>query len=284
MLLQAYDFAHLYRDAGRRAPDGRRRPVGQHHGRPRADPARSRAATRTADDPAHGLAYKLLLRRSGTKFGKTRGGDRSGSTRRGPRRTRSTSTGSNTDDRDVGHVPALVHRADRATRSRRSSRGRGAPEAPAAQRALARDITARTHGEAAAAGRAPIRGVFAGACRSRTRRSSPRSSTSDRRVHVRRRRRSRPGRAVLLAEAGRVRVAGEARRMIAGGGVTINGDARRPIAERRRPGADRRASGSRSASASGPTRDRPPGRRRERVSRMRPVSRQACVALAQRRR
>ena len=40
MLLQAADFLHLYRDARGRAPDRRCRPVGQHHGRPRADPAR----------------------------------------------------------------------------------------------------------------------------------------------------------------------------------------------------------------------------------------------------
>ncbi len=42
MLLQAYDFAHLHRDDGRRAPDGWRRPVGQHHGRAGADPADER--------------------------------------------------------------------------------------------------------------------------------------------------------------------------------------------------------------------------------------------------
>ena len=42
MLLQAYDFAHLHRVDGRRAADGRRGPVGQHHGRPGADPAARR--------------------------------------------------------------------------------------------------------------------------------------------------------------------------------------------------------------------------------------------------
>ena len=42
MLLQAYDFLHLHRTLRGRAPDGRRRPVGQHHGRSRAHPAHER--------------------------------------------------------------------------------------------------------------------------------------------------------------------------------------------------------------------------------------------------
>ena len=37
MLIQAYDFWHLFRAEQLRAADGRQRPVGQHHGGDRAD-------------------------------------------------------------------------------------------------------------------------------------------------------------------------------------------------------------------------------------------------------
>ena len=62
------------------------------------------------------------------------------------------------------HVPALVHRVPARARSRRSRpRRRARPEARAAQRALALDITARTHGaEAADAGDRRFRGDVRG--------------------------------------------------------------------------------------------------------------------------
>ena len=75
MLLQSYDFAHLHRTLRGRAPDGWRGPVGQHHRRSRAHPADERPGSAADADPAHGLAYKLLLTPSGTKFGKSEIGD-----------------------------------------------------------------------------------------------------------------------------------------------------------------------------------------------------------------
>ena len=48
MTLQSADFLQLYRDARRRDADGRRRPVGQHHRRPRADPAGRRTRGRAS--------------------------------------------------------------------------------------------------------------------------------------------------------------------------------------------------------------------------------------------
>ena len=145
-------------DDGRRAPDGRRRPVGQHHRRARADPPDRAAAEDAAEaDPAHGLAYKLLLSPSGTKFGKSESGD-VGLARPGAhlavrvlpvlaqhRRSRR---------RDL---PALVHRAvarrDRGARGRGGARARGAGGAAGA-RARHHGPDARRRGRAAR--RSPI--------------------------------------------------------------------------------------------------------------------------------
>ena len=151
----------------------------------------------------------------------------------------------NTDDRDVGTYLRWFTAArpgrDRGARGRAA----GAPEARAAQRALARDITARTHGEAAAAQAiARLARRCSRASRSRTRRVLRVALRRDRRVHVRPDAGCAAGRAVLLAEPALFASTGEARRMIAGG---RRDDQRRrgsTDAERRRPGADRRASGS----------------------------------------
>ena len=78
-------------------------------------------------EPAHGIAYKLLLSPSGAKFGKSEGGE---SVWLDPARTSPYAFYQywlNADDRDVGHVPALVHRCSSATRSRRSTRRSSPP-------------------------------------------------------------------------------------------------------------------------------------------------------------
>ncbi len=195
-------------DDGRRAADGRRRPVGQHHGRPRAHPADGRGRRGRHEQPAHGLAYKLLLSPSGTKFGKSEAGD---SVWLDPARTSPYAFYQywlNTDDRDVGtYLRWFTEFAARARsrRSRPSSRAR--PEARAAQRALALDITARTHGDGRrGSGRSPT-----------PRRCSRARPIADpavlrvalrvgRRVHVRRRRALARASRSLLADAGRLRV------------------------------------------------------------------------------
>ena len=141
MLLQAYDFAHLHRTHGRRAADGRRRPVGQHHGRPGAHPPDRAGVDEAADEqPAHGLAYKLLLSPSGTKFGKS-GGRRVGlaGRRRGRRRIAFYQYWLNTDDRDVGTYlrwfTELPRERDRGARrgGRGPARGARGPAGPRAR-------------------------------------------------------------------------------------------------------------------------------------------------------
>ena len=142
-------------DARRRAADGRRRPVGQHHGRSRADPpdgddARRRGRRRgprprpRVHAPARPSAARSSARR--------RRGRPSGSTPSGRRRTRSTSTGwASPTTRWAGCCGSS--RCSSGRRSRRwSASRRRRPELRAAQRALALEVTARVHGDAAAPG------------------------------------------------------------------------------------------------------------------------------------
>ena len=106
------------------------------------------------ESPAHGIAYKLLLSPSGAKFGKSEGGD---SVWLDPARTTPYAFYQywvQADDRDVGHVPALVHRARRGSEIEALDAEVVAhPEQRAAQRELALDVTTRVHGEAEAAAR-----------------------------------------------------------------------------------------------------------------------------------
>jgi tyrosyl-tRNA synthetase len=168
MLIQATDFEHLHRTMGVELQMGGadqwgnitagleliRRRAGEGSGEAESGIGAEAAADAPADEGgghAHGLAYKLLLSPSGTKFGKTEGGD---SVWLDADRTSPYAFYQywlNVDDRDAGtylrwftllsrdEIEALE--ADLATR----------PEGRAAQRALARDVTERTHGAEAVA-------------------------------------------------------------------------------------------------------------------------------------
>ena len=197
--------------------------MGQHHGRPRADPADERGRGEDADgEPAHGLAYKLLLSPSGTKFGKSEAGD---SVWLDPARTTPYAFYQywlNTDDRDVGHVPALVHELPReeieALEAEVARRARGARRRSGRWRATSRPgPTARRRPRTAIA---RLGGdVLGGADRGPGRRCAslfastggftfdPASAGAGRGGAAR----PRPG--VFASH-------GEARRLIAGGGVT----------------------------------------------------------------
>ena len=216
-----YDFAHLYRTHGRRAPDGRRRPVGQHHGRPRADPADRAAATPRSEPGPRPRATSCCSSPSGTKFGKSEGGE---SVWLDPARTSPYAfyqywlQHRRPRRRDV---PALVHASSRASEIEAlEAEVVARPEARAAQRrARARHHGAGPRGRGRARGRAPIRGsVHAG----------PASLSVEDLVAMRDQVSpfdGRPGRGARCRgpRVGRGRRAcaskGEARRMIAGGGV-----------------------------------------------------------------
>jgi len=116
-----------------------------------ADRVPDEPVDRGPDEPAHGLAYKLLLSPSGTKFGKTEGGD---SVWLDAERTSPFAFYQywlNADDRDVGTYLRWFTLLSREEIEGLEAEGRARPEARAPQRALARDVTERTHGAAAAA-------------------------------------------------------------------------------------------------------------------------------------
>ena len=221
MLLQARDFEHLHRTLGVELQMG----GADQWGNITAGLELIRRTSGAAEDtePAHGLAYKLLLSPSGTKFGKSEGGE---SVWLDPARTSPYAFYQywlNTDDRDVGTYLRWFTEFDRAAIEALESQAAAAPEGRPAQRALARDITIRTHGEAAAARAiADSEAKFASgpvtdpaALRSLFESSGGFTFTA---------RTLAEGAAVLLAEAGVFASRGEARRLIVGVGVTINGE------------------------------------------------------------
>ena len=130
MLLQAYDFAHLHRTMGVELQMG----GADQWGNITAGLElirRTNAAEGSSDDqePAHGLAYKLLLSPSGTKFGKSETGE---SVWLDPARTSPYAFYQywlNTDDRDVGTYlrwfTEFPQERDRGARERGRARARG---------------------------------------------------------------------------------------------------------------------------------------------------------------
>ena len=219
MLLQSFDFAHMHRTMGVELQMG----GADQWGNITAGLELIRRTTEGAEDhePAHGLAYKLLLSPSGTKFGKSEGGDTIWLDGGKTTPFAFYQHWLNTDDRDVGtylrwftefpqdRILALEGEAERA------------PEAREAQRALAYDITARTHGATAAdqavadsaakfstdaiTDPATLEALYAS--------SGGFTFPADGAGDV----------VTLLAGTGLLASKGEARRLIAGGGLTING-------------------------------------------------------------
>lgn len=219
MLLQAYDFAHLFETRGVELQMG----GADQWGNITAGLELIRRTSGAGDgEAAHGLAYKLLLSPSGSKFGKSEGGE---SIWLDPARTTPYAFYQywlNTDDRDVGTYLRWFTEFPRERIEQLESEIARAPEARVAQRALALDITTRTHGtdpaaravadSAAKFSSAPIddpavlRSLFDSAGGFEF---EPATLAA--------------GAATLLAAAGLFASKGEARRTIEGGGLTING-------------------------------------------------------------
>ncbi len=221
MLLQARDFEHLHRTMGVELQMGGADQWGNITAG--LELIRRTSGAGEEADPVHGLAYKLLLSPSGTKFGKSEGGE---SVWLDPARTSPFAFYQywlNTDDRDVGTYLRWFTELPQPEIEALEAESAQAPERRAAQRALALDITARTHGaDAAARAIADSEARFSTASLTdpdallalfdSTGGFSFAAATVPQ------------GAAVLLTEAGVFTSRGEARRMIAGGGVTINGE------------------------------------------------------------
>ena len=222
MLLQAFDFWHLHRTMDVELQMGGADQWGNITAGLELIRRTSGVGEDAPDQPAHGLAYKLLLSPSGTKFGKSESGE---SVWLDPKRTTPFAFYQywlNADDRDVGTYLRWFTEFDRERIEALDAEVEARPEARGSQRALARDITARTHGEAAAAqAEADSEAMFSGVAiedpavlKSLFDSTEGFTFTGDA---------LSGGVVTLLANAGLVASRGEGRRLVAGGGVTVNG-------------------------------------------------------------
>ena len=160
MLLQSADFLHLYREHGVELQAG----GADQWGNITAGMELIRRVEGRSEghEPAHGLSYPLLLTPSGTKFGKSEGGE---SVWLDPALTspyRFYQYWIDADDRDVPvylrWFTLMSREQVEALEAERDAR----PEARAAQRALARAITERVHGPAAADEVVRVSGILFG--------------------------------------------------------------------------------------------------------------------------
>jgi tyrosyl-tRNA synthetase len=224
MLLQAADFQHLYRSLGVELQMGGADQWGNITAGLeliRRTEAGGDAAEGAGEDVAHALAFTLLLDQNGVKFGKTAAG---------------TSVWLDADkttpyafyqywlgqgDADVGRLLRFFTLLDRPAIEAFEREQAATPEARPAQRALALEVTARVHGRVAAQeAERQSRDVFSGgllsldeagflaAIAKLPRASVPGSSLG--------------GAAGTAVAAGAVTSNGEARRLIAQGGLYYN--------------------------------------------------------------
>jgi tyrosyl-tRNA synthetase len=147
MLLQAADFLHLYREHGVELQMGG---ADQWGNITAGLELIRRVSGGEGESPAHGLAYPLFTDPSGAKFGKTSEGT---SVWLDPARTSPYAFYQYwlaTEDADVGHRLRFFTLFPQEQVEAFEAETAGRPEARAAQRALARDITSRVHGAVAA--------------------------------------------------------------------------------------------------------------------------------------
>ncbi len=221
MTLQAFDFATLYREQGVEMQMG----GADQWGNITAGLElirRTQAADRD-ESPAHGVAYKLLLAPSGAKFGKSDDGD---SVWLDPQRTTPYAFYQywiQADDHDVPVYLRWFTLWSREEIEAQDAEIVAHPEGREAQRRLAFDVTARVHGDAAAREavrvsealfqREPITDApLLASIHAATRGPSVTMGVDPVPAFV------------ILADAGLAASRGEARRLIQGGAITINGE------------------------------------------------------------
>jgi tyrosyl-tRNA synthetase len=221
MLLQSADFLHLYREHGVELQAG----GADQWGNITAGIELIRRVEGRGEEghgPAYGLSNPLLLSTSGGKFGKSESGE---SIWLDPARTspyRFYQYWLDVDDRDVGVHLRWFTLFDRATIESLDAERDARPEARTAQRALARDITERVHGTEAADEVARVSAILFGgdpvhadeATLDAVSREIPTAPWPGEGPHA----------IVDLAiAAGAATSRGDARRLIAQGGLTVNG-------------------------------------------------------------
>ncbi len=162
MLLQAADFAHLQRSHGVELQCG----GADQWGNITAGLElirRTARPTAGVREPAHGLAYPLLLSPSGAKFGKSEGGESIWLDASLTSPYRFYQYWLDADDRDVGVYLRWFTMFERGRIEELEAEHAAAPERRVAQRALARDVTELTHGRGAAERVARVSEILFGA-------------------------------------------------------------------------------------------------------------------------
>jgi len=219
MTLQAYDFATLYREHGVEMQMG----GADQWGNITAGLELIRRTGEGRDEhPAHGIAYKLLLSPSGAKFGKSEGGESVWLEADRTTPYEFYQYWVQADDRDVPTYIRWFTLWGREETEALDVEIAGRPEAREAQKRLAFDVTTRVHGEAAAADAVAV----SAALFQREPIADPALLAS---VHEATRGLSVDvdllggGVAAVLAETGLAPSRGEARRLIQGGAITVNG-------------------------------------------------------------
>jgi tyrosyl-tRNA synthetase len=223
MLLQAADFEHLHRTLGVELQMGGADQWGNITAGLELIRRRAGLAPGTdgdTQDPAHGLAYKLLLSPSGTKFGKTESGE---SIWLDPNRTSPFAFYQywlTRDDRDVGMYLRWFTELSREEIEALEAEVAARPEARAAQLALARDLTRRTHGDGGLATAEEASDLAFSRAPARTEEALATLFDSGLGFELP----AEPAATLagLLVEAGLFPSLGEVRRLISGGGLTVN--------------------------------------------------------------
>jgi len=220
MLIQSFDYQHLYRELGCELQMGGADQWGNITAG--LELIRRTSEPRPDGSPlAYAMAYPLLLTPSGAKFGKSETGESVWLHPNGTSAYAFYQHWLNTDDRDVSTYlrwfttfePGRIIELEAAVAS--------APERREAQRALAMDITTRVHGdEAAGQARAASEAAFSGASISDPVVLETLHRTADGFdwLHTD----AAAGPVDFLVATGAFASKGEARRAIAGGGVTVN--------------------------------------------------------------
>jgi tyrosyl-tRNA synthetase len=227
MLLQAADFAHLQRSHGVELQCG----GADQWGNITAGLELIRRTSRVpaADrEPAHGLAYPLLLSPSGSKFGKSDSGESIWLDGALTSPYRFYQYWVDADDRDVGVYLRWFTLFDRSRIDELEAEHAAAPERRVAQRALAHDITELTHGRGAAERVTRVSHVLFG--------GDPMDADAQTLADVAAEVPSAPWPEAdtptdvlaILVATGAASSRGEARRLVEQGGVHVNG---RPVRE-----------------------------------------------------
>jgi tyrosyl-tRNA synthetase len=219
MLLQAADFLHLYRHGHVELQMGGADQWGNITAG--LELIRKEFAAGEGQDLAYGLSYPLLTNESGAKYGKTAAGT---SVWLDPKKTSPFQFYQywlDADDRDIGKYLRTFTLFTRERIEELETEVAAHPEARAAQRAMAYDITARVHGDDEA--RRAVRVSEAAFSREPIRDPETLEDLFDNLDHFEFTAEDLGGGALRLAIAsGQYASNGEARRAIAQGGLSIN--------------------------------------------------------------